>query len=108
MGRTFKIDEKEIGNQAVISALHAIDEHQVETRVEIEAVNTKLDKVLKAFPAGDIDGHRQYHDLMIEKNRALRQLSAAVKEKTLLWLICGFIVYVGIAIAHEVKHFFGG
>lgn len=44
------------------------DDHALLTAIRDElAANTrKTDQLLSAFPAGDIDGHRRYHEAVIE------------------------------------------
>lgn len=46
-------------------------------REEVANCNRKMDDVLKAFPAGDTDGHRRYHESVIEwrdlRNKMVRE-----------------------------------
>lgn len=59
---------------------------------DIKAVMTTLNK---AFPSGDIDGHRRYHEAVIERNAELRRLRVAIQEKTISGLIWIAIVWMG-------------
>lgn len=61
---------------------------------DIGEIKDTLQDLLKAFPAGDLEGHRRYHDAMIERNHEIRKLRYAIREKTifgLLWLALGLI-----------------
>lgn len=54
--------------------------------------------ITTAFPAGDAEGHRRYHDLMIRRNEEIRRLRIAVQEKTISGLIWAFLVFLGLCI----------
>lgn len=61
---------------------------------DVHDIKKSLGDLLKAFPAGDLDGHRRYHDAIIERNHEIRKLRYAIQEKTifgLLWLALGLI-----------------
>ena len=51
-----------------------------------------------AFPGGDLEGHRRYHILMIERTEEIRKLRVAIREKTLGGLIWALIVFLGLCI----------
>jgi hypothetical protein len=55
------------------------------------------EKFVHAFPAGDHEGHRRYHELMIEDIASRKRLRQAVMEKTIAGLVWGTIA--GLAIA---------
>lgn len=55
-----------------------------------------------AFPGGDIEGHRRYHEAVIADVEAKKKLTQAIKEKTISGLVWAFIVWVGIALWHDV------
>lgn len=50
-----------------------------------------------AFPGGDLAGHKQAHELMMEEVRDRKRLIQAIKEKTLAALV--WSVMAGIAVA---------
>ncbi len=56
------------------------------------------DLVVLAFPGGDADSHRRYHDLMIRRNEEIRRLRIAIQEKTISGLIWAFIVFLGMCV----------
>lgn len=58
------------------------------TRTELAANTRKTEQVLSAFPAGDTDGHRRYHEAVIEwrelRNKMVKEaLIHAAKAGTL-------------------------
>lgn len=69
--------------------------------VDIHNIKIGMDKFLTAFPNGDMDGHREYHRIMIERNRELRRLSSIIREKTIVGLVWMILVGVGVSIWHQ-------
>jgi hypothetical protein len=65
-----------------------------------DEVNQKL---VDAFPAGDVHGHRRYHELMIEQIEERRRLRRAVMEKTVAGLVWGTLATVAVACWHYLK-----
>lgn len=108
MGSTIDIDEHAIGNQAVVSALKQLDKHQVATLDKIDGLGKQIELVMTAFPGKDFEGHRRYHETMIEMLAERRRLRQAVQEKTISGLVWAGIVGVGVAVVHEVQKIFGG
>ena len=107
MANKLQFDEEQIGNPAVVSVLKQIDEHQVETNQRLGSLEKKLDSVVIAFPNGDFEGHRRYHETMIEILTERRRLRMAIQEKTISGLIWASLVGIGVAVAHEIHSIFG-
>lgn len=75
-----------------------------------EEINSRLKKVEDAFPAGDAEGHRRYHETQIEILGERRRLRIAIQEKTIsaliwsgivgiiMWLWNNFIIWI-----HQIK-----
>lgn len=66
-----------------------------ETRDTQATILGKLNSLYEAFPGGDVDGHRRYHQLLIDNQQEMRKLVLAIKEKflvALLWSLCVFLV----------------
>lgn len=63
--------------------------------------------VTRAFPAGDIDGHRRYHEVMILDIESRKKLTQAIIEKTISGLIWSLVVGLGISIWHELLRVLG-
>lgn len=60
-------------------------------------INETRDRLIGAFPAGDLEGHRHYHEMMMEAGRDRKKLITAVKEKTVAGLVWALMLGVGIA-----------
>ena len=61
-------------------------------------------RLLDVFPAADAEGHRPYHEMMMEAERDRKKLITAVKEKTVAGLV--WAVMLGLGIAYW-KYFLG-
>jgi hypothetical protein len=60
-----------------LAMLTEIRDQLAATRSELAENTRKTSQLLAAFPAGDIDGHRRYHEAVIEwrelRNRLVRE-----------------------------------
>jgi hypothetical protein len=60
-----------------LAMLTEIRDQLAATRIELAANTRKTDQLLQAFPAGDTDGHRRYHESVIEwrelRNKLVRE-----------------------------------
>lgn len=90
------IQEIRDGQVAMLERLDQFDKRHVASEDAIEVLK-------KAFPAGDMAGHCRYHELMIERNAEIRSLKNAIKEKTLVALICTVIAFIGWSVLHEIQ-----
>jgi hemerythrin len=73
----------------------------VDVRLDIH--QEQIIALQKAFPAEDAEGHRRYHEAIIEKTAEIRRLRQAIQEKTISGLIWAAIVWFGIAVFHEFQ-----
>ncbi len=68
---------------------------------DVAHISRSVDEIIKkfdqAFPSADIDGHRRYHEAMIEDIEARKRLTQAIKEKTISGLIWAAIVAAATA-----------
>lgn len=68
------------------------------TRVELATNTRKTEQVLGAFPGGDTDGHRRYHEAVIEwrelRNKMVREALIKAAQATTL----GALGWVALAI----------
>jgi len=72
-----------------------------------EDVKVMSETITKAFPAGDIDGHRRYHEVMIADIESRKKLTQAIIEKTISGLIWSLVVGLGYSIWHELLRILG-
>ncbi len=74
---------------------------------KIQDLEMATKKLYSAFPSGDVDGHRRYHDLIIQRNLEIRQLRIAIQEKTLSGLAWGSMAFLGFAVWNYIKYLLG-
>lgn len=60
-----------------------------------------------AFPNGDSDSHRRYHEAVMEDVTARKRLTQAILEKTVSGLLWSFVLAIGYAIWNELKRRLG-
>lgn len=51
----------------------------------------KLDQLLKAFPDGDIEGHRKYHESIIVRNHEVAEFFKKLTFELVKYGLLGFI-----------------
>lgn len=78
---------------------------EIEERVEeLERFQADYqERFEKAFPGGDFEGHRRYHELLKERNEEIRRLRRAVLEKTISGLLWAAIVAIGIGLLEWLR-----
>jgi len=106
--KLLEFEEHEIGNPAMVHVLKQIDKHAVETNYRLSSIETKIEVVAAAFPAGDYEGHKRYHQSLITMLEERRALYRSLKEKTLLGILWAVLVWVGFAIWHEMLNAIAG
>lgn len=106
--KLLQFDEHQIGDKAVVQVLKQIDEHATQTNARLSSMEDKLDKLSTAFPGQDFDGHKRYHETIIEMLAERRRLRQAIQEKTISGLVWMMIVGVGLAVWHELAGFIQG
>lgn len=108
-------DLERIADPEVARVLHSILTVQKQTLSEIaeiktnmgqmtSAVSADVERVLRAFPSEDTDGHRRFHETMIESLEERRRLRRAIQEKTIAGLLWAALVGLGLAVWDYVKH----
>lgn len=91
---------RRLGGEDLVSVIEKMGRDLEEIRGNVQHLTTA------AFPGGDIDGHRRYHQLIIDNTDAKRALTQAIKEKTISGLIWGMVVWLATsAYAHLPKLF---
>jgi|GEM_PF-4450793 len=76
----------------------------------LDTVNTKADKMEltlksmnKAFPDGDIEGHRRYHAEIIEVLQERKKFYREITKKTIIGVIWFLLVWLAMATYHELQ-----
>jgi hypothetical protein len=102
------------GWRAVVSAVDSlrdeIDQRHVENRSDSEVQGRKLDEVIrrvddlhKAFPGGDWEGHRRYHETLIEKAEARTKFYEDLRGELAKKGMWALIVLLGLALWQYFK-----
>lgn len=77
------------------------------THGDLVLLNQRLDAIQQSLkdmaPHGDIDGHRKYHEALIEAQKRRVKIYDAIIEKTLTALLWAAIVAVCVAVWHEFQ-----
>lgn len=83
---------EKLGGEALVETIEqmAQDIHEIKKNVS--------DLTTSAFPGGDVEGHRRYHALMIERTEEIRRLRRAIQEKTISGLIWAFLVFLSLCV----------
>lgn len=91
---------RELGGEHLVAVIEGMgnDIHSVKRRLD------QVDKHMKdAFPNGDLEGHRLFHDAMIARTRELRALKIVIRDKTLAGLVWSAMAFVGWCIWSTIK-----
>lgn len=74
---------------------------------EITGIKSRLDAmdrhILKAYPGGDLEGHRRYHEIMIQRNEEIRSLKLEIRNKTIAGLVWSAMAFVGWCVWSIIK-----
>ena len=73
-------------------SINLLVENAEASETRMEKAEMSIEKLYKAYPSGDVDGHRRYHELIIENTEEKRRLRLAIKEKTYAGLAWAAIV----------------
>lgn len=64
----------------------------------------RLGELANAFPGGDTEGHRRFHQTQIEMLEERRRLRVAIQEKTISGLIWMLLVFTGLSVWSSIKN----
>lgn len=113
MNALFQEPPGEVGTTQILSAIGQLDAKQTELFKRIdemtdehEETKAELSRVAKAFPGGDTDGHRRYHETVVQMLEEKRRLRVAVQEKTISGLIWAGLVGLATLMWHQIKNQF--
>lgn len=91
---------RKLGGDSLVEVITGMAEDINGMKGKIEVMDKHI---LKAFPGGDLEGHRRYHELMIRRTDEIRSLRIAIAEKTLTGLLWSGMAFLGWAILEAVK-----
>lgn len=105
MNKLNQSDLAETHGPALAEILQGILDAQQQLLSRLDLQEANISRVLGAFPAGDPESHRRYHDALIEDLAERRKLRQAVQEKTISGLVWSGIVALGTLL---YRHFTKG
>ena len=84
-------DAMRMGGQPLVQLLSEVRDNQLDLMANFEALNAKVSylettnkRLLSGFPADDVEGHRRYHESVIEwrelRNKMVREALAKVAQ----------------------------
>lgn len=80
-----------------------VEHAQEESRESARRFDELKALLTSAFPGGDPEEHRRYHDEVMKWMHERREMWRAVREKTLTALLWGALVAMGSAAWHYIK-----
>ena len=102
---SWKNEATRLGGEALVGKINEIANSQkeiVDMMNNFEKRHQKheaaIEKLFRAFPDGDTEGHRRYHELMIENISEKRRLRVAIQEKTISGLIWSGLVGIALIV----------
>jgi len=105
MNQQWQQEAARLGGPALVQVLAELRDGQVELMANIDALNLKtaqseaaITRLLSGFPADDVEGHRRYHESVIEwrelRNKlvreALTKMVGAGALAAIGWLVLAF------------------
>lgn len=108
-------EAKKLGGESLVEVIEEIRNSQRTMLENFEAIDKRvtanandIGQLLKAFPSNDIDGHRRYHQLIIDNTAAKRELATAIKEKTISGLLWSAVLWLATEAWTHLPKLFGG
>ena len=78
-------------------------ERVTEIEAELQRQAAAAAAFVRAFPSGDLEGHRRYHELMIEDIQTRKRLIGAITEKALGGIVLGAVAFLAAAVMFYLK-----
>lgn len=87
MNHLWQQEAERMGGQKLVALLTEMRDSQLDMRADLEQMTQKMgglqaasERLLSGFPADDVDGHRRYHESVIEwrelRNKLVREALA--------------------------------
>ena len=94
-----------VDDAVVLSALRDLTKQIDDMQSTLNAhVAEEEQRLTAAFPQGDVERHRKYHDLLIRREERRERIAEAVIEKSLAALFWMAIVFACGGLVHAVWH----
>jgi hypothetical protein len=95
---------------AILSIKDDLDQRHSENITRAEVTDRKVDEAIrriddlhKAFPGGDWEGHRRYHEVLIERIEKRTKLYDAMLEELTKKGMWALIIFIGAAVFYYIK-----
>lgn len=102
MNQQWQLEAARLGGSALVQVLAELRDGQVDLMANMDALNLKtarseaaITRLLSGFPADDVEGHRRYHESVIEWRELRNKL---VREALIKLAGAGAIAAAGILI----------
>jgi len=101
MNQLWQHEAERMGGQPLVALLTEMRDNQLDLRADVEQFSKKVAELqestamlLSGFPANDVDGHRRYHESVIEwrelRNKLVRDLLMKAAQATFMGAL-GFL-----------------
>ena len=97
---------KESHGEPLVKVLTEIHDSQERTEKKVDKTMTVVENIEKAFPNADFEGHRRYHQSVIEMLEERKKFYREITKKTIIGVLWALMVWVGIAVYHEILSIF--
>lgn len=87
----------------IVHLMSEVRRGQTSLADQLKELTSKVDTIMTGFPAGDIEGHRRYHETMIELVAERRRLRLVIQEKTLTALVWALLVFLAVACGNYMR-----
>lgn len=95
---------------AILSIKEDLDQRHSENISRAEVTDKKVDEAIrriddlhKAFPGGDWEGHRRYHEVLIDRIEKRAKLYDAMLEELTKKGMWALIIFIGAAVFYYIK-----
>lgn len=106
-------EAKKIGGESLVQVIMEIRDDIIRILKRLDEMDDQhkeakdsINKLTAAFVGGDVEGHRRFHEMMIERNKELKSLRIAIQEKTISALLWSAIMFVAMAVFQSAKSYF--
>lgn len=101
------------GQDKVFKRINVAEDTIEVLKDDVKDIKGDVEKMCKAFPEGDVEGHRRYHQLIQERTDEVRRLRQAIIEKTVSGLIWASVIAAALFfwkgfLSHLAEIFKGG
>lgn len=72
-----------------------LDDHMIKEEGDWNFMKETLDGLIKAFPNEDMEGHHNYHNSLIERNKWITQMCKDIVKEITKYGLIGFLAWLG-------------